>query len=665
MFAKLLIANRGEIACRVIQTCRRYGVRTVAVYSEADRNARHVRMADEAYPVGPAPASESYLRGDKLIAVAQACGAEAIHPGYGFLSENAGFAEAVAAAGLVFVGPGPEAIRAMGDKSAAKARMRAAGVPVVPGYEGEEQSLERFTAEAAAIGYPVLLKATAGGGGKGMRKVASPDELEAALASAQREAKKAFGNERMLVEKWIEGPRHIEVQVFADHEGRTVHLFERDCSVQRRHQKVVEEAPAPGISLDMRERLGAAAVEAARAIGYRSAGTVEFIADRDENFYFMEMNTRLQVEHPVTEMVTGQDLVAWQLRVAAGEPLPLGQDELVLAGHALEVRLYAEDPGRDFLPATGRLHLLRWPEPSPHLRVETGVREGDEISVHYDPMIAKLVVWDETRELALRRLRRALDRTRLAGLSTNLAFLYAVASHEAFAAGGVDTGFIARYRSDLLPEESAPDDVQLAAASLFLLLQRREEALAAASAGADRFSPWAAAEGWRLNDEARETLQFEGDQEVTVVYRGGGRYLLELPGGRREASAELEGDGLVFSLDGAQRRATVVAQGRELTVLLHHHVARLTLADPLAALEQGAADAGGSLTAPMPGRIIEVLVEAGAEVQRGQALLILEAMKMEHTVRAPADGVVENVPYTTGALVDEGTILVAFAPAEG
>ncbi len=660
MFEKILIANRGEIACRIIRSCRRFGVRTVAVYSEADQYALHGQMADEAHPIGPAPAAESYLVGDRLIALAQRTGAQAIHPGYGFLSENAAFAQAVVEAGLVFVGPPAEAIRAMGDKSAAKTRMRAAGVPVVPGYEGEDQSLERFLAEAERTGYPVLLKASAGGGGKGMRRVDRAEDLEAALTGARRESQKAFGDQRMLLEKYILGPRHIEVQVFADSHGQVVHLFERDCSVQRRHQKVVEEAPAPGISQAMRTRLGTAAVEAARAIDYVGAGTVEFIADADENFYFMEMNTRLQVEHPVTEMVTGQDLVAWQLQVASGEPLPHSQDELEIKGHAIEVRLYAEDPGRDFLPASGWIEHLEWPEASPYLRVETGVQARDRISVHYDPMLAKLVVWDASRALALRRLRRALDQTRIAGLCTNLAFLYAVANHPEFAAGSVTTDFIARNRDDLIPEQRPADDPVLAAAVLHLLLERAQVAKERAAQSCDPRSPWTLAEGWRLNDQASERVAFEEGPEVEVAYLGGGCYQLALPGGRYEARARLEDHELVFSLDGARQRATVVAQAQQRTVMLQHRVHTLTHIDPLASVAH-VDDTAGSLTSPMPGRIIEVLVEVGAAVTRGQPLLILEAMKMEHTVSAPADGVVEALHFPVGALVEEGVVLVAFA----
>ena len=450
MFTKILIANRGEIACRVIKTARRLGISTVAVYSEADATARHVTLADEAVEIGPAPVRDSYLRGDRIIAAAQRTGAAAIHPGYGFLSENAGFAADCTAAGLVFVGPGAAAIRAMGSKSAAKSLIENAGVAVVPGYHGDDQSDDLLRAEADRIGYPVLLKPSAGGGGKGMRVVREASQFDAALAAARREASASFGDVHMLIEKFVTQPRHIEVQVFADAHGNVLHLFERDCSVQRRHQKIIEEAPAPGLTEEQRLTMGQAAVDAAKAVGYLGAGTVEFLVDSGGRFYFMEMNTRLQVEHPVTELVTGQDLVEWQLLVAAGEPLPLSQGDLVINGHAIEARLYAEDPDRDFLPATGHLLHLRYPAAGQHVRIDTGVREGDLVSIHYDPLLAKLIVWDTDRASALRRLQTALRETRVIGVTTNLGFLTTVAAHEVFAAGGVDTGFIDRQRSDLV-----------------------------------------------------------------------------------------------------------------------------------------------------------------------------------------------------------------------
>ena len=564
MFKKILIANRGEIACRVIGTARRLGIATVAVHSEADAAALHVNLADEAVEIGPAPARDSYLRGDRIIDAAQRSGAEAIHPGYGFLSENGGFAEDCAAAGLAFVGPGAAAIRAMGSKSAAKSLMEKAGVPVLPGYHGDDQADDRLRAEAGRIGYPVMLKPSAGGGGKGMRVVREASQFDAALASARREAGASFGDARMLIERFVSEPRHIEIQVFADAHGNALHLFERDCSVQRRHQKIVEEAPAPGVTEERRLAVGRAAVDAAQAVGYLGAGTVEFIVDAGGRFYFMEMNTRLQVEHPVTELITGQDLVEWQLLVAAGKPLPLSQGDLAINGHAIEARLYAEDPDRDFLPATGRLQRLRYPPAGRHVRVDTGVREGDPVSIHYDPLIAKLIVWDTDRVGALRRLQSALRETRIAGVTTNLAFLTAVAAHDAFAVGGVDTGFIDRHRDDLAATGDDPDPN----------------------------SPWRGTGGWRLNAIGTETA----------------------------------------------------------------HVA----ADPVRRADRAILAAGG-LTAPMPGRVSVVNVSAGDRVRRGDTLLILEAMKMEHSIVAPADGVVERLHYGQGDLVDEGAELLVLS----
>ncbi len=510
MFEKILIANRGEIACRIVRSCRRLGIRTVAVYSEADRGARHVELSDEAHLLGPAPARDSYLKAERIIEIARRAGAEAIHPGYGFLAENAGFAEACEAGGLVFIGPPAAAIRAMGSKSAAKAIMERAGVPLVPGYHGEDQDPARLADAAQAIGWPVLIKASAGGGGKGMRVVEGPQGFAAALAAARREASSAFGDDRMLVEKYLTRPRHIEIQVFGDRHGNLVQLFERDCSIQRRHQKIVEEAPAPGLTEAGRAAIGEAAVAAARAIGYQNAGTVEFIvADGGDNdrFYFMEMNTRLQVEHPVTEMITGQDLVEWQLRVAAGEPLPCRQDELAIRGHAIEVRIYAEDPARDFLPATGRLRHLATPAESAHVRLESGVRAGDEVGIHYDPMLAKLIVWDEDRTSALRRLRSALEDCQVEGVTTNLELLGAIAAHPAFAAGELDTGFIERHRAELFsPPGPAPDPV-LAIGALSELLRVQAEAAAQAARSLDPHSPWHQASGWRLNDDNFHTLE--------------------------------------------------------------------------------------------------------------------------------------------------------------
>jgi 3-methylcrotonyl-CoA carboxylase alpha subunit len=666
MFDTLLIANRGEIACRVMRTARRMGLRSVAVYSEADAEALHVALADEARLIGPAPAAESYLSIPAILEAARRSGAQAVHPGYGFLAENAEFAEACAEAGLVFVGPPPGAIRAMGSKSEAKSLMEQAGVPLVPGYHGASQDLAVLERAARAVGFPVLVKASAGGGGKGMRVVEQPMDFDAAVAAARRESAASFGDDRVLIEKYLTRPRHVELQVFADSHGNALHLFERDCSIQRRHQKVLEEAPAPGLTAEKRAEMGAAAVAAARAIGYVGAGTVEFLYDHGA-FYFMEMNTRLQVEHPVTEMITGLDLVEWQLRVAAGEALPRGQDDLALAGHAIEARIYAEDPARGFLPATGRLVHLGFPETGPDLRVDSGVRAGDSVSPHYDPMIAKLVVRGEGREAALRRLRAALDGVQALGVTTNVAFLAAVAAHPAYAAGEVDTGFIDRHAAELLPDAAPATDEVLGLASLAVLQQRRAEAEAHARRSAEPHSPWHQTSGWRLNVETHTQLMFhdgERDVAITVRYRPGG-YRLVLPGGEVEVRGGLEADGALWAeLDGHRVRATVLREGHELTVLAGPRAHRLVLHDPLtlgAAAEAG----GGRLTAPMPGRVAEVHVKPGTRVARGAPLLVLEAMKMEHTIAAPAEGRVTEVHYRTGDLVEEGAELLALEFEEG
>jgi len=666
MFSKILIANRGEIACRIMRTARRLAIRTVAVYSDADAGALHVAMADEAYRIGPAPACESYLSIERVIAAARQSGAEAIHPGYGFLSENADFAEACATAGIVFIGPPAAAIRAMGSKAAAKALMEKAGVPLVPGYHGAEQGEKLLASEAKKIGYPVLIKASAGGGGKGMRIVEREADFAAALASAKREAKASFGDDTVLVEKYLTRPRHIEMQIFADTHGNCVHLFERDCSIQRRHQKVVEEAPAPGIDEERRRAMGKAAIAAAQAVGYVGAGTIEFIAEGD-HFFFMEMNTRLQVEHPVTEMITGADLVEWQLRVASGEALPKRQDELSINGHAFEARIYAEDPARDFLPATGVLHHLRVPQESSHVRVDTGVREGDAVSIHYDPMIAKLIAWGEDRGAALRRLRDALDRYEIVGMATNRDFLVRLAAQPDFAAGAVNTGFIARHRDALVPPPGAASPRIVAAAALALLLDQAEAARLAALGSSDPYSPWHLRHGWRLNGDTYQDLVFlDGERSgaVRAHYRGDG-FSLELAGETIAAAALRDESGAPsVNLDGVVSRFRVVRRGAEFTVFGDGAAHRLVYRDRLAPQAEEEI-AGGRLTAPMPGKIIQVLAAAAATVRRGQALIVLEAMKMEHTVSAPADGVVERVNYEIGDLVEEGAELIVFALPAG
>ena len=665
MFDKILIANRGEIAVRVARTCQRLGIRTVAVYSDADANAMHVAACDEAYRIGPASARESYLNASRIVEVATASGAQGVHPGYGFLSENAQFAQACAQAGLVFIGPPVEAIRAMGSKSAGKRLMQEAGVPLVPGYHGENQDADLLREEAERIGFPVLIKASAGGGGKGMKVVETRDRFDTALASAQREAAAAFGDARVLIEKYLARPRHIEMQVFADTHGNAVHLFERDCSVQRRHQKVLEEAPAPGMTAARRRQMGSAAVAAARAVGYTNAGTVEFIADERGEFYFMEMNTRLQVEHPVTEMITGLDLVEWQLRVAAGEPLPLTQEQLSINGHAIEARVYAEEPARDFLPAAGTIRRLRQPRTDAHARVDTGVREGDDIGVHYDPMIAKLIVWDMDRGAALRRMRTALADYQIVGVGTNIQFLLAVVSHRAFAEahlepGLLDTGLIERYRGELLPETRPASDPILALAVLSELARIDAEALAEATASGDPWSPWHARDGWRMNEDNHHVFAFDdGERSVQIAahYRADG-FLLDLPGGSCVARAQIEADGrLVVDLAGRRIHGTVVRQGRQLTIFTSGISHRLTL-QTFDAIEDE--PSGGSLAAPMPGNVVQVLVEAGAQVEKGQPLMIIEAMKMEHTIAAPAAGTVKGVMFATGDQVKDGDQLFQF-----
>ncbi len=669
MFRKILIANRGEIACRVITTARDLGIRTVAVYSDADRDARHVAMADEAHRIGPAPARESYLDVAAILAAAKDSGAEAIHPGYGFLSENEDFATACAKAGIVFIGPSPEAIAAMGDKSAAKALMEKAKVPLVPGYHGDNQDPAFLAKEAGKIGYPVLIKASAGGGGKGIRAVEKAADFAASLEGAKREAKAAFGDERVLIERYLQRPRHIEIQVFGDSHGNAVYLFERDCSVQRRHQKVLEEAPAPGMTPQRRREMGEAAVAAAKAIQYTGAGTVEFIAEQDGRFYFMEMNTRLQVEHPVTEMITGQDLVKWQLAVAAGEPLPLAQEQLAIHGHAIEARIYAENPAKKFLPSTGTLRRLRAPVAcefrvaAGHLRVDSGVREGDTISPHYDPMIAKLIAWGETRAVALARLRAALAEYEIVGVSSNVEFLGRIAASKAFAGADLDTGLIERSRAELFPVDAGATDEDLAAAALAELFAEQDHATAQARASGDPHSPWHIADGWRLNLGSHHAFVFaEGGKEHRVeVHFGDTGLRLSLDGRDQSLAGAREGDGLRVTLGTKTFRARAFRDRAQWHLFRDglHHV--LALRDP-AAVEGEEAD-GGSLAAPMPGKVIQVLVQAGAKVARGAPLLVLEAMKMEHTISAPRAGVVKKILYAAGEQVAEGAELLVLEDA--
>jgi 3-methylcrotonyl-CoA carboxylase alpha subunit len=664
MFGKILIANRGEIACRIIRTARRLGVATVAVYSEADRDALHVALADEALPIGPPPARQSYLDRGAILAAARRSGAEAIHPGYGFLSENADFAEACAAKGVVFVGPPAAAIRAMGSKAAARELMRAAGVPVVPGYDGDDQDPARLLDAAQRIGFPVVIKASSGGGGRGMRVVSERGAFAAALAAAKREALGAFGDDRVVLERYLERPRHIEIQVFADRHGHVLSLFERDCSIQRRHQKIIEEAPAPGLAEETREAMAAAAVTAARAVGYVGAGTVEFVAAAGQ-FHFIEMNTRLQVEHPVTEAITGLDLVEWQLRVAAGEPLLPAQQDIARHGHAIEVRLYAEAPERNFLPQTGRLAGLRLPSPD-EARVDSGVRQGDAVTPFYDPMLAKLVVWGEDRKAAIGRLKRALADTAVLGLATNLGFLARLAAHPAFAAGKIDTGFIERHRAALLPAPRPAPEAALAAAALVRLAARAAAARTAAAGSGDPFSPWATNDGWQLCGRGVQDIVLRdgaAERRVAATAETGG-WRLDLGERTLFAAGERGADGTLFlTLDGARRRAIVLEAGEELAVFLDGESWLLAEIDPLAP-SPGAAAAAGRLSAPMPGRVIRLLVEPGSRVRRGEPLVVVEAMKMEHTIAAPADGVVAAVRCAVGDLVEEGAELIALSAGE-
>ncbi|TAG49199.1 MAG: acetyl/propionyl/methylcrotonyl-CoA carboxylase subunit alpha [Betaproteobacteria bacterium] len=658
MFQKILIANRGEIAVRVARTARRMGIQTVAIYSDADRDAMHVAMCDEAHYVGGAAPKDSYLRGDKILEIAKQTGAQAIHPGYGFLSENEDFARKCAAAGVVFIGPPPDAIEAMGLKSESKRLMEKAGVPLVPGYHGVDQAEALLAREAERIGFPVLIKASAGGGGKGMKVANSAAEFSQALASAKREAKNSFGDDNVLIERYLQRSRHIEIQVFGDTLGNCVYLFERDCSLQRRHQKVIEEAPAPNMTPERRKQMGEAAVAAAKAVNYVGAGTVEFIAEHDfaesGRFYFMEMNTRLQVEHPVTEMITSTDLVEWQLRVASGERLPKLQNQLSINGHAFEARVYAENPRNQFLPATGTIEKLRTPKAGEHVRIDTGVREGDAITPNYDPMIAKLIVHGENRAQALQRLALALDDYAVVGFSNNVEFLQRVARHPSFAAAEIDTGFIPRHTDALLPPLPAPTDVALAACALVELnavqLAQRNDA-----------SPWARADGFWLG-QTESAINFsysQGDTkyQVGVIPRGAG-YLIHLPSGTHCAAAKFDDERIAITLGETQGNVQVLRHGLHRVVLMQGARFEFDAIDPYAPPESEDSH-GGHLTAPMPGSVVSVLVKPGDTVTKGQALIVMEAMKMEHTIVAPFAGKVEAVYFAAKEQVKEGAELVA------
>lgn len=643
---KVLIANRGEIACRVIRTLKRLDIDSVAVYSDADRHAQHVQLADQAVHLGPAPVSDSYLKADAIIAAAKQTGADAIHPGYGFLSENAAFAKQCAAEGLIFIGPPADAIDAMGSKAAAKNTMAEAQVPLIPGYHGADQTPQTLLKEAQRIGFPVLLKAALGGGGKGMRLVEQEADFAAALDSCCREARTAFGDDHMLIEKYIGEPRHVEIQVFCDQHGQGVYLFERDCSLQRRHQKVVEEAPAPGLTPAIREAMGAAAVRAAQAIGYQGAGTIEFLLDQQSHFYFMEMNTRLQVEHPVTEMITGLDLVEWQVRVAQGDPLPMAQDALSINGHALEVRIYAENPDLGFLPATGRLDFLEEPACSQHVRIDTGVIQGDEITPFYDPMIAKLIVWDRSREHALHRLQKALTQYRIGGVVTNIPFLHRLVTHPGFVNAELSTHFIATHEAGLLPGPVTATPFIYSCAALFRFLSCSQPD-----------NVWTQLNGWRLNAADCQQFHFQGDETLPItvtVTRQGALFSVTCQGEQLVAQAERHGNRLLLQ-QASSRTITLHQQGNRMTVFYDGQVFPLLCYAP--DFEHGT-DAGHGLRAPMNGRIVSVLVTAGQAIAAGDALVIMEAMKMEHTIKAAHAGTVSEVFYAVGDLVNEGVELL-------
>lgn len=659
MFNKILIANRGEIACRIIKTAKRMGVATVAVYSDADRDAMHVQLADEAVHIGPAAASESYLRADKILQAASDTGAQAIHPGYGFMSENAGFCRSCEQQGIVFIGPPVGAIESMGSKSASKMIMSEAKVPLLPGYHGDDQDDALLKAEAAKIGYPVLLKASAGGGGKGMRIIWEAAEFDTALAATRREASNAFGDDKMLVEKFLTGPRHVEIQVFCDNHGNAVHLFERDCSLQRRHQKVIEEAPAPGMTQTLRAAMGHAAVQAAATIGYRGAGTVEFLLNSNGEFYFMEMNTRLQVEHPVTEMICQQDLVEWQLRVASGEPLPLTQDQLSIHGHAFEARIYAEDADNNFLPQTGTLNFFHNLPESDDLRLDSGVRQGDEVSVNYDPMIAKLVVWGEDRQTALQKLQRALAHCCIDGVITNTKFLSLLASDPEFVKGQVDTNFIDNHYQEILDTATAKKAAaaarNTALAALCLLLQEQSR-----QGGAS--TPWSS-DGWRTNLAARRQLSLLiGDQraDLTVENLPEQQWRITTDDETLTIGGKLVGSELVANINGQQARYRW-HQGPQKWVVFTDtgplHFSRYQF-------EKEADDHHGGLVAPMNGRVVCLSVEAGTGVKKGDVLMIMEAMKMEHSITAAADGTVDSFHFAAGDLVEGGANLLEFSATE-
>jgi 3-methylcrotonyl-CoA carboxylase alpha subunit len=664
MFSKILVANRGEIACRVIRTAKHLGIETVAVFSDADRHALHVTLADQAVHIGGSAPGDSYLQMERVIQAAKDTGSQAIHPGYGFLSENSEFSRLCQSNDLVFIGPPAGAIEAMGSKSAAKQIMEQAGVPLLPGYHGADHDEAQLKKAADDIGYPVLLKAVAGGGGKGMRQVHGEEEFTEALAAAKREALAGFGNADMLVEKYLEHARHVEVQVFCDSQGNGVYLFERDCSVQRRHQKIIEEAPAPGISETLRAQMGAAAVQAAAAVNYVGAGTVEFLLAPDGSFYFMEMNTRLQVEHPVTEMITGTDLVAWQLKIANGEPLPASQEQLSINGHAFEARIYAEDPSNDFLPAAGSLWRLQQPKQNAYIRVDTGVVEGDEVGVFYDPMIAKLIVWGEDRQIALQRLQQALSSYRIAGVTTNIDFLRRLCASPAFGDADLRTDFIQQHEPDLLPRSTQATPELLALFGLYLTLAPEP---ARQQASAFPGSPWNDKDAWRTNSPSRWTHSIALGQEafaISITSLGQDSYQLQIGDQSIHASANLSGETLTCEFSGHRYVTQVMEQSLERCreLLLFTDTQSVTARTIPADLGEAAGVTDGSgFKAPMNGTLIALFAEPGQKVEAGTTLAVMEAMKMEHAIKAPVSGTITDVFYRIGDLVDGGADLLSFA----
>lgn len=659
MFKKILIANRGEIACRIIKTCKKLNIQTVAVYSEADSQALHTKLADQAFLLGPAPAIESYLNMEKIISIALQTNSEAIHPGYGFLAENADFAQKCLDAGIIFIGPSPKAIQSMAEKNTAKQIMEAANVPTIPGYHGEQQELQFMVEAAKKLGYPVLIKAVAGGGGKGMRVVHEENEFAQALESAKREAQSAFGNNHVMLEKYLQKPRHIEAQIFGDQQGNVVYLFERDCSIQRRHQKILEEAPAPHLEESLRKKIGETAVRAAKAIHYQGAGTIEFLLDENQQFYFMEMNTRLQVEHPVTEMITGFDLVEWQLLVASGKSLPATQDRIKLHGHAIEVRVYAEDPNKNFIPTTGRLLIYQTPEESSHVRVDSGVAEKDSIQVFYDPLIAKLIVWDEDRSKAIDRLRQALNNFQIIGLTSNLSFLLQLSNNAAFIRGELSTDFIASQSTHLFSNQANPHIWVLAA--LAQTLHSQKNAHTFASQSSDPQSPWFQRDGWWLNLSVPQVLQLSYQNEsakVTIKHIFKDSFEIGIQDQIYQAKANLLENGEVFAeILGKNYRLPTFFSSDQIYLLIEgqQYIFKLFSSNLSHTANN---DAASHLISPMPGTIIHMSAVAGNKVNKGDRLLIIEAMKMEHSLYAPNDGVVKEVFFKQGDLINEGVELI-------